>query len=143
MSEHLKSFILLINLLNNFISSIIFKYLVTLIAIYFMDISCGSQTYHWFNFCFFTSAALKGRACFFIWKLIATQFTFWLLLYAYGLLLCQRHNRILFVPCAALMVYAGRRMHEECRTQTSNLDNNTRDNICECSFILIFSFRFH
>ncbi|XP_071634415.1 segment polarity protein dishevelled homolog DVL-3 isoform X1 [Temnothorax longispinosus] len=31
---------------------------------------------------------------------------------------------------------SGRRMHEESHTQTSDLDNNSRDDICECIFIL-------
>lgn len=48
----------------------------------------------------------------------------------------QIHNRIIFVPCAALTNDVGRRMHEESHTQTSDLDNNSRDDICECFFIL-------
>ena len=36
------------------------------------------------------------------------------------------------MPCAALTIDAERRMHEETRTLTSGLDNNSRDNICEC-----------
>ncbi|PBC28301.1 Segment polarity protein dishevelled protein DVL-3 [Apis cerana cerana] len=44
---------------------------------------------------------------------------------------CQRRNRVIFVPCAALAIDAERRMHEETRTQTSDLDNNSRDNIYE------------
>lgn len=39
------------------------------------------------------------------------------------------------MPCAALTVDAGRHMHEESHTQTSDLDNNSRDEICECNFI--------
>ena len=49
---------------------------------------------------------------------------------------CQRRNRVIFVPCAALAIDAERRMHEETRTLTSDLDNNSRDNICECDLIL-------
>lgn len=40
------------------------------------------------------------------------------------------------MPCAALTNDAGRRMHEESHTQTSDLDNNSRDDICEFIFIL-------
>ncbi|EGI62796.1 Segment polarity protein dishevelled-like protein DVL-3 [Acromyrmex echinatior] len=43
----------------------------------------------------------------------------------------QIYNRVIFVPCAALTKHAGRRMHEESHTQTSDLDNNSRDDIYE------------
>ncbi|KYN12807.1 hypothetical protein ALC57_14872 [Trachymyrmex cornetzi] len=43
----------------------------------------------------------------------------------------QIDNRVIFVPCAALTKHAGRRMHEESHTQTSDLDNNSRDDIYE------------
>lgn len=40
------------------------------------------------------------------------------------------------------MIDAGRRMHEETHTQTSDLDNNSRDDICECNFILLRQLKF-
>ncbi|XP_028046813.1 segment polarity protein dishevelled homolog DVL-3 isoform X1 [Monomorium pharaonis] len=38
---------------------------------------------------------------------------------------------------------SGRRMHEESHTQTSDLDNNSRDDICESIFILFTTLYYH
>lgn len=47
------------------------------------------------------------------------------------------------MPCAALTVDAGRHMHEESHTQTSDLDNNSRDEICECIFFISLQMRYN
>lgn len=83
----------------------------------------------WFILFFIYCAALKGRAAF---CLTNDSISFATYVVRMWITPCQRRNRVIFVPCAALAIDAERRMHEETRTQTSDLDNNSRDNICEC-----------